>query len=143
MSAIAMLQETGRHLSRERQALVGRTRAAGAAFLGETRAAGRDFARVAQHEVRRWRRFAQVRAGHATEQLLPRSIERQVLARVDGGLRSLERQVSRRLHALQPRPAKAAKLAKPAAPRRTTKAALRKSKKARANGAATLAGARA
>jgi hypothetical protein len=102
------LQETRQHVTHQGDALVTRARDAGESFVSETRGAGRDFAGLLGHEARRWRRYIARRAAllqHEVRDVLSLpTLERRVLLRVDGTLRTLDARVRERLAALGPKP---------------------------------------
>ncbi|HSQ66570.1 MAG TPA: hypothetical protein VLM85_25290, partial [Polyangiaceae bacterium] len=98
-----MLQQTGQHAARQRAVLVGRTRNATRTVATETRGVGHDLLSFVRTEAKRWQRYVQKRADQAAEaalgSLAPRSLEKQLLRRVDSTLRSLDARVRGRLNA--------------------------------------------
>ena len=120
--AISKLQETGRQMARQSDQFVLRTRDAGRAFLEETRDASRDVAVFVRSEAKRWRHFAWVYAGRLGSDVraamsLP-EVERRLLVRVGGMLRTLDAQVRGRLAALDHRGSNASSSRRKTAPRR-------------------------
>src|SRR5205807_356470 len=102
---VSMIQETGQHVAKQRNALVLRTRDAGAAFVGETRDAGRDFVRFVQTETKRWRRYVKARADQigtgVREVITPRALEKKVLTKVGVTLHAIETKVRGRIASLE------------------------------------------
>ncbi len=109
----AKLRETGHVVAKKGDLLVTRTRAAGETFFGEVAQAGEDLVGALRAEARAWKRFFSHRGvrlrSDATALFTPRALERELLSRADGTLRSLDARVRRRLGALEGRGAKGAK----------------------------------
>jgi hypothetical protein len=162
-SVVSKLQETGQHVAKKSDLLFTRTRDAGEAFLGEVRNAGREIVGLVRTEAKGWKRFFTQQTSRlqveAKATFTPKTLERELLARVDGTLRSLDEKVRERLGALEKRrPTKATKAtkatkttrrkahtrlngkARPAIP--ATKAATKSATKSPATAASIVAGAR-
>jgi hypothetical protein len=120
-SVVSKLQETGQHVAKKRDLLLSRTREAGEAFIGEVRNAGREIVVLVRTEAKGWRRFLTQRTSQfqveAKAVFTPVTLERELLSRVDGTLRSLDAKVRERLGALEKRPP-----TKPARRKRTANA---------------------
>jgi hypothetical protein len=120
-SVVSKLQETGQHVAKKSDLLFTRTRDAGEAFIGEVRNAGREIVGLVRTEAKGWRRFLTQRTSRlqveAKAVFTPVTLERELLSRVDGTLRSLDAKVRERLGALEKRPT-----TKPARRKRITKA---------------------
>jgi hypothetical protein len=112
-SVVSKLQETGQHVAKKSDLLFARTRGAGEAFFGEVRNAGREIVVLVRNEAKGWRRFlTQSRSRlriEAKAVFTPKTLERELLSRVDGTLRSLDAKVRQRLGALEKRPARSAR----------------------------------
>src|ERR1700722_11835594 len=95
-SVVSKLQETGEHVAK-----------AGKTFLDEVRDAGRGLAVLVRSEAKGWRRFLTQRSsrlkGDAGALFTTSAIERELLSRVDGTLRSLDTRVRERLASLEKR----------------------------------------
>ena len=109
-SVVSKLQETGQHVAKKSDLLLSRTRDAGGAFLGEVRNAGREIVVLVKTEAKGWRRFLTQRRSRlridAKAAFTPKTLERELLTRVDGTLRSIDARVRARLGALEKRPTK-------------------------------------
>jgi len=112
-SVVSKLQETGQHVAKKSDLLFSRTLDAGEAFFGEVRNAGREIVVLVRTEAKGWRRFlTQSRTRlriEAKAVFTPKTLERELLSRVDGTLRSLDAKVRQRLGTLEKRPAKPAR----------------------------------
>jgi hypothetical protein len=153
-SVVSKLQETGQHVAKKSDLLFSRTRDAGGAFIGEVRHAGREIVGLVRTEAKGWRRFlAQQTSRFQVETkavFTPKTLERELLSRIDGTLRSLDQKVRERLGALEKRPTKKPARrkartrsngkARPAVP--AAKAATKATSKSATNAATIVAGAR-
>ena len=102
---VSRFQESGQHLARQSDQFVLRTRDAGRAFLAETREAGHDVVVFVRGEVKRWRHYAASYAARLGSDVraavsLP-EVERRLLVRIDGTLRTLDARVRGRLLAIE------------------------------------------
>jgi hypothetical protein len=111
-SVVSKLQETGQHVAKKSDLLFARTREAGKTFIGEVRDAGRELAVLVRTEARGWKRFLGNRStrlrGDASAIFATRTLERELLSRVDGTLRSLDARVRERILLLERRAIKPA-----------------------------------
>jgi hypothetical protein len=128
------LQETGQHISKQRDAFITRTRDASTAFFGETRDAGLQLIGAVRTEAKRWRRYAtqraaKVQSGVRAALSLP-AVERALLTQVDETLRALDTRVRNRLSQLEPKEAPETPRKAAATPASKSKGRARKSKPA-------------
>lgn len=100
-SVVSKIQETGQHAAKKTDALFGRTRDAGAAFVDEVAGAGRDLVAFVRSEGKGWKRFLSTRTtqlqSEVRDLLTVPAIEREVLTRVDGTLRAIDAKIRARL----------------------------------------------
>ncbi len=103
-SVVSKIQETGQHAAKKTDVLFARTRDAGEAFFDEVIGAGRDLVVFVRSEAKGWRRFLTQRTSllqsEARVVLTVPSIEREILTRVDGTLRTIDAKVRARLQEL-------------------------------------------
>jgi hypothetical protein len=103
-SVASKIQETGQHVAKKGDALLARTREAGEAFVGEVRDAGRELVGLFRGEAKGWRRFLTQRTTVLESDVrglfAPSAIERQILAQVDGALKTIGAKVRARMSEL-------------------------------------------
>ena len=137
----AKLRETGHVVAKKSDLLVTRTRAAGETFLGEIAEAGEDLVGALRAEARAWKRFFSHRGvrlrNDATALFTPSALEREILSRADGTLRSLDARVRRRLGTLDGQGAKGTRRKTPGRRARATNGPAKRSQAAGASASAS------
>lgn len=112
-SVVSKIQETGQHAAKKTDVLIARTRDAGEAFFDEVFGAGRDLLVFVRTEAKGWRRFLTQRTSllqsEARIVLTVPALERELLTRVDGTLRTIDAKVRARLLELEKHGAKSAR----------------------------------
>jgi hypothetical protein len=139
-SVVSKIQETGQHAAKKTDLLFARTRDAGEAFVDEVLGAGRDLLVFVRTEAKGWKRFLTQRSSllqsEARVVLTVPALERELLTRVDGTLRTIDAKVRARLQELEKHSAKSVRR-RGASNGKGTAAAARKSKSSGASKSAS------